>query len=75
MRRGAYQGLLFFEALYDLAERARNLSYPCWTFEKFVGSLNREDRPLARRLLVVLADSATAQLYQAFLVEQSLEQR
>jgi hypothetical protein len=72
-QRGEYQSLYFFEALCDLAGRASKLSYPTWTFEKFVGGLNESDRGLARRLLVVFTDSATAQLYQAFLVEQHIE--
>jgi hypothetical protein len=75
LNSGTYAEWPYLQKVRDLAQQAPQLEFPLFLFEQFVGSLPKEERALARRLLVILANPDIAGRYHGFLTEEIRRRR
>lgn len=62
----------YLEPLLDLCKVSPSLSFPAFTYEKFVGDLAEQDRQIARLVLLALSTRGIQKLYWHHLVEEEL---
>ena len=62
----------YLEPLLDLCKVSTSLSFPAFTYEKFVGDLAEQDKQAARLVLLALSTQRIQKLYWHHLVEEEL---
>jgi transposase-like protein len=71
-KTGAFKTLRYIEPLKNILERTAELSFPNFTFEKFVATLKPSEYSLARWLLIALSPDEVSQAYRDFLESENL---
>jgi hypothetical protein len=65
--KGEFSSLLCLEPLKDLIARSPELSYPAFTFEKFLNFVDPREVDLVRRLLLAISTPEVSEQYRSFL--------
>lgn len=69
---GSFASLRYIEPLENLVSRSPELSYPDFTYEKFVKTLKPDEQRMARCLLIALSNQDIGQAYREFLDREDL---